>query len=329
MLTPLFPPSTIFPFYSLYAQKFVNPDLTLSVTHESPLTLRETQSGASVATFTGNRCISIDENGMLDIRENAAEDEGSTVTVEEARSDVFTAWSASRGGWAVNANSTRFVSSTDAGLGTMANAFSTQLQFRLVDIEGASYLYSMHAHKYVSSTGTLSATPRNPIILTPLEDGSFIAQFDDTHVINLNGDNQISISNWNTPDEGNMMTFEAVPLEMTVATVHWKYAIEGSPYKEFNNYLERNLNVKDFAPDFYKVNTQSLNNVGTSITADIEVNGTEDLPFAKDAWMLLRTDQKLMRIGNASVDCSNIHDWEAVSDDHCSLASILKTGLMS
>ena len=301
--------------YSLYAQKFVNPDLTLSVAPESPLTLRETQGGTKVATFAGNRCVRIDESGMLSIHDGETEDEGSTVTVEDARSDVFTAWSAARGGWAVNANGTRFVSSTDAGLGTMANAFSTQLQFRLVDIEGASYLYSMHAHKYVSSTGTLSATPRNPIILTPLEDGSFIAQFDDTHVINLNGDNQISISNWNTPDEGNMMTFEAVPLEMTVATVHWKYAIEGNPYKEFDNYLERNLNVKDFAPDFYKVNTQSLNNVGTSITADIEVNGTEDLPFAKDAWMLLRTDQKLMRIGNASVDCSNIHDWEAVSDD--------------
>ena len=301
--------------YSLYAQKFVNPDLTLSVTPESPLTLRETATGTKVATFADNRCISIDESGKLSISEDATEDGGSAVTMEDAHSDVFTAWSASRGGWAVNANGTRLVSSSEAGLGTMANAFSAQLQFRLVEIDGASYLYSMYAHKYVGSTGTLAATPRSPITLTQLEDGSFMAQFDDSHIINLNGDNQVSISNWNTPDEGNMMTFESVPLEFTIATVHWKYAIEGSPYKEFDNYLERNLNVKDFAPDFYKVTSQSLNNVGSSITADIEVNGAEDLPFAKDTWMLLRKGQKLLRIGNTSVACSDIHDWEAVSDD--------------
>ncbi len=302
--------------YNVYAHKFVNPDLTLSIEPKSPVTLQEEADGTQVVSFDTGHCININADGTLSVSSHNTPDEGNKVRLEEAESDVFTAWTPNRGGWAVNANGSRFVSSTEAGLGTMVNAFRTQLQFRLVNIGGATYLYSMHAHKYVNSSCALSATPRNPVIITQQDNGTNIVKFDDTHYINIGGDNTISVSNWSTADEGNMMVFEPVPLEMTLSTVHWTYALDGKPYKEFSNYLERNMNVKDHSLDFYEVKSQSATSVGESIQTSIDVDGTEHLPFPKDAWMLLRRGGSLARLGSdaSAKPCSDVYDWEAVAD---------------
>lgn len=303
--------------YSVSAQKFVNPDYSLSLEPKHPITLEEQTDGTKIIAFDSEHYININESGKLEIGTSNTPDAGNKVTISEAPSDVFTAWTAERGGWAVNANGTRLVSSSEAGLGTMVNAFRTQLQFRLVNIDGSTYLYSVHAHKFVNSTCTLSSTPRNPVSITKLDNGTNVVRFDETHYINIGGDNQITVSGWSTPDDGNMMTFESVPLEMTLSTVHWTYLLNEKPYKEFDNYLERNLNVKGFSPDFYKVLSQSAESVGTDTKISIEVNGEEALPFPKETWMLQRSGDRLMRIGNSdtATPCDNINDWKAVKDN--------------
>ncbi len=303
--------------YSVHAAKFVNPDGSLSKEPKHPVTVQEQTDGSGIVAFEDGRVITITEGGKLEISLAAASDAGSKAKPTAATSDIFTVWTADRGGWAVNALGTRFLSSADAGLGTMVNPFRTQLQFRLVEVEGATYLYSVHAHKYVNSTCSLSATPRHPVVLTTLDDGTLFVQFDDTHIINIGGDKQLSVNDWKTVDEGNKVSFDLVPLNMTLATVHWDYTLDGKPYKSFDNYLERNVSLNPFLLDYVKPLSQSATEVGEGIQLSVELEVTEDLPFHKDAWTLLRAGHELACLAPSSSDlsCSGPYDWAAPADD--------------
>ena len=101
-----------------------------------------------------------------------------------------------RGGWAVKADGSQFGSTNDYGLGLNPDYFNTQEQFMLKTHDEKNYLYSVHASKYVNADRTLSETPTNALNIVDAGNDTFVFKFDDTHIINLGGSNQMSIDNW-------------------------------------------------------------------------------------------------------------------------------------
>ena len=188
----------------------------------------------------------------------------------------YTVWTGSRGGWAVNAAGTEFKSSNDIGLGTTlsgTNMKNTQCQFKFLSENGGIYLFSVSANKYVNKDCSLSATATDALTFNKQDDGTFIVKFDDTHYINLGGDKQMVVNNYNTPDVGNKVTIKEVPVEVT-----WNYQIGDRTFKTVTQYLDPNTACTAPAVDFFVAESQSADNTGSAETRTITVIGHENLP---------------------------------------------------
>ena len=193
----------------------------------------------------------------------------------------YTVWTGSRGGWAVKADGTQFVSSNDIGLGTdlSSNMAKPQCQFKFLSKNGGIYLFSVSANKYVNKDCSLSATATDALTFNKQDDGTFIVKFDDTHYINLGGDKQMVVNSYNTPDVGNKVTITELPDALVEVT--WKYQIGDQTYKTVTQTLAANTACTAPAVDFFVADSQSANNTGSGETLTIYVSGHENLPFQK------------------------------------------------
>ena len=192
----------------------------------------------------------------------------------------YTVWTASRGGWAVNADGTRFMSSNDAGLGTtlttaiMKNA---QCQFKFLSENGNIYLYCVSANKYVNNDCQLSETATHALTFNKQGDGTFVVKFDNDHYINLGGSNQMAVDTWSTADAGNKVTITEVPDALVEVT--WNYQIGDRIFKTVTQQLAANTACTAPAVDFFVADSQSADNTGSGETLTITVSGHENLPF--------------------------------------------------
>lgn len=191
----------------------------------------------------------------------------------------YTVWTSSRGGWAVNAEGTLFVSSNQACSTTTLDPTNKQFHFQFINNGGSYYLFSSFANKYVNMNGSLNADAGDPIQLLQQTDGTFVVKFDDTHYINLNGESNMAIDDWSDADGGNKVTITPVPAAMVDVT--WEYYLNGTLVKTVNERLGSNTNVTAPSIDFFVVDSQSDYNTGSGASITIRVNGHEELPFQK------------------------------------------------
>ncbi len=193
----------------------------------------------------------------------------------------YTVWTSSRGGWAVNAGGTEFKSSNDIGLGTdlSSNMAKPQCQFKFLSENGSIYLFSVSANKYVKKDCQLSETATDKLTFEKQSDGTFVVKFDNDHYINLGGDKQMVVNNYNTPDVGNKVTITELPDALVEVT--WNYQIGGRTYKTVTQTLAANTACTAPAVDFFVADSQSANNTGSGETLTITVSGHENLPFQK------------------------------------------------
>lgn len=111
-----------------------------------------------------------------------------------------TSWAIAQGGNALK---------TNVELGLPVDIEDTRQQFAFVtNDEGQTYyLYHPAEQKYVNKDGSLSATPQDVIKFKGGQyANSFVVYFDDSHYINVNGEQKIVINSYKTPDGGNSCT---------------------------------------------------------------------------------------------------------------------------
>lgn len=192
----------------------------------------------------------------------------------------YTVWTGERGGWAVNAGGTEFKSSSDIQLGTTLTETiveNDQCQFQFLSGDGGTtiYLYSVSAGKYVNKDCSLSETATDALTFNKQSDGTFVVKFDNSHYINLGGNNQMVVNSYNTPDVGNKVTITEVPDAWVEVT--WNYQIDGKTFKTVTQ--NQTSNTASPAVDFFVADSQRANNAGNAATLTITVSGHENLPF--------------------------------------------------
>ena len=115
----------------------------------------------------------------------------------------FTITTAKRGGLAAKDDATACV-----GFNHTAVSSEEQKNFAFVQYDGNVYLYNVWAKKFMQKDGTLTtALPIDNIQVTNLDGGAYFFKYDDEHVVNLGGSNQLTIDSWGgtwgSVDEGN------------------------------------------------------------------------------------------------------------------------------
>ena len=106
--------------------------------------------------------------------------------------------------WAIAQRSDGLKSNVD--LGIVPDKDDTVQQFAfLTNDEGATrYLYHAVEKKFVSKDGTLTDTPADPVYFKEgAYDTTFVAYFDESHYINVDGNRQMVINDYSTSDGGN------------------------------------------------------------------------------------------------------------------------------
>lgn len=221
----------------------------------------------------------------------------------------YTVWTSSRGGWAVNAEGTLFVSSNQACSTTTLDPTNKQFHFQFINNGGSYYLFSSFANKYVNMNGSLNADAGDPIQLLQQTDGTFVVKFDDTHYINLNGESNMAIDDWSSADGGNKVKIAVVPDAMVDVT--WEYYLNGRLFKTVNESLGTNTDVTAAPIDFYKVDSQSAYNTGSDASITIRVDGHEDLPFEKGQWYVMKmhsNKQHYLSVADNSIAFTKVAD---------------------
>ena len=232
--------------YSVGQQKFINNDGTLSVTADYPVYFKKGNAeGTFVTYFENGNHINIGGSNQMAINSWSTADAGnSNQYFEVADFDATEALKAlpapvvpefpcikslselsnnklytvvqknhSRGAtsWAIAAGGEAFVSSKQVEGTVVGQADDTKQQFAFLTYEEQIYLYHPAEQKFVNKDATLSATPVDAITLM---DGAykntFMAKFDDSHYVNVNGEQNMGIDGWSAADGGNSCTISAV-----------------------------------------------------------------------------------------------------------------------
>ena len=129
--------------------------------------------------------------------------------------------------WAIGTNATTLTSSTT--LGAAPSAADPRQQFVFIyNNEGGYYLYHPASKKYVNKDCSLSDTPVDVIYLIEgAYSDTYVAYFDQTHYVNVNGNSYLVINSFSTPGEGNSFLIvptnnsENVNAEYTVTFYDW------------------------------------------------------------------------------------------------------------
>ena len=232
--------------YSVGQQKFINNDGTLSATADFPINFKKGNAeGTFVAYFDGSHHINIDNAGSVLIDGWSSADPGnSNVYTAVADFDPTEALKAlpapvvpeypfiksvselsnnklytvvqknhSKGAtsWAIAAGGDAFVSSKQVEGAVVGQADDTKQQFAFLTYEEQIYLYHPAEQKFVNKDATLSATPVDAItLLDGAYKNTFMVKFDDAHYVNVNGEQNMVISDWSAADGGNSCTISAV-----------------------------------------------------------------------------------------------------------------------
>ena len=122
----------------------------------------------------------------------------------------FTITTAERGGLAAKDDATACV-----GFNHTAVSSEEQKNFAFIQYDGNVYLYNVWAKKFMQKDGSLTtALPIDNIQVTNLDGGAYFFKYDDDHVVNLGGSNQLTIDGWGgsygTVDAGNTYTLTEV-----------------------------------------------------------------------------------------------------------------------
>ena len=111
-----------------------------------------------------------------------------------------TSWAIAQGGNALKSN-------VELGLPVDIENPCQQFAFISNDEGQTHYLYHPAERKYVNKDGSLSATPQDVIKFKGGQyANSSVVYFDDSHYINVNGEQKIVINSYKTPDGGNSCT---------------------------------------------------------------------------------------------------------------------------
>ena len=131
--------------------------------------------------------------------------------------------------WAIDTDGTTLISSTT--LGVAPDAADPRQQFVFIrNSEGGYNLYHPASKKYVNKDCSLSDTPVDVIYLIGgAYPDTYIAYFDQTHYVNVNGNSYLVINSFSTPGEGNSFLIvpanapenEDVGAEYTVTFYDW------------------------------------------------------------------------------------------------------------
>ena len=116
-----------------------------------------------------------------------------------------------RGGLTVtHEGDTRIWGTKESGVGQEVDADNPLQHFAFVKKGEDLCLYSVGAHKFVSSTlyGELTIQTSTPISFADAGAGTVRLVFDENHNINLAGSNQVLINSWNIKDAGNSFCIE-------------------------------------------------------------------------------------------------------------------------
>lgn len=101
---------------------------------------------------------------------------------------------------------------TTHDIGGTFNANDAQYQWAILQhaTNGNYYLYNKAANKFLCKDATMSTTPTDAVQNLPKSGGTFMLKFDDSHYINMGGNNQLVIDWWSTADAGNKFTITHV-----------------------------------------------------------------------------------------------------------------------
>lgn len=149
----------------------------------------------------------------------------STIVTDLAAADptkCYTIATTVRGAWAVDADGTRFSTTTVEGLDV--DAADARQQFAVLSANGEDYyLYSVSAKKFVKRDRTLTVGTPDAIEFvdaSSMGEGRVLVRFRDyaNANINIGGDYQMTIDRWSTIDEGNaVLIAEAGDFDATEA----------------------------------------------------------------------------------------------------------------
>ena len=232
--------------YSVGQQKFINNDGTLSATADFPINFKKGNAeGTFVAYFDGSHYVNIGGSNQMAINGWSTADAGNsnvfTIAADFDPTEALKALPApvvpeypfiksvselsnnklytvvqkshSKGAtsWAIAAGGDAFVSSKQVEGAVAGQADDTKQQFAFLTYEEKIYLYHPAEKKFVNKDASLSATPVDAItLLDGAFKNTFMVKFDDSHYVNVNGEQNMGIDGWSAADGGNSCTISAV-----------------------------------------------------------------------------------------------------------------------
>ena len=236
-----------FYLYSVGQQKFVSNNGSLSATAEHSISFKNgNQDGTFVAYFENGNHINIGGSNQIAVNSWSTADAGNSnqyfevadfdatealkalpapvvpaippvtsvselsnyklyTVVQKNHSKGATSWAIAEGGEA-------FVSSKQVGNGiVVGQEDDTKQQFAFLSYGENIYLYHPAEKKFVNKDATLSATPVDAItLLDGAFKNTFMVKFDDSHYVNVNGEQNMGIDSWSAADGGNSCTITPV-----------------------------------------------------------------------------------------------------------------------
>lgn len=232
--------------YSVGQQKFIKNDGTLSATAEHPVSFKKGNAeGTFVTYFDGSHYINIGGSNQMIIDGWSSADAGNsnvfTIAADFDPTEALKALPApvvpefpciksiselsnnklytvvqkshSKGAtsWAIAAGGDAFVSSKQVEGAVAGQADDTKQQFAFLSYGENIYLYHPAEKKFVNKDATLSATPVDAItLLDGAFKNTFMVKFDDSHYVNVNGEQNMGIDSWSAADGGNSCTITPV-----------------------------------------------------------------------------------------------------------------------
>ena len=232
--------------YSVGQQKFINNDGTLSATADFPINFKKGNAeGTFVAYFDGSHYVNIGGSNQMAIDGWSSADAGNsnvfTIAADFDPTEALKALPApvvpeypfiksvselsnnklytvvqkshSKGAtsWAIAAGGDAFVSSKQVEGAVAGQADDTKQQFAFLTYEEKIYLYHPAEKKFVNKDASLSDTPVDAItLLDGAFKNTFMVKFDDSHYVNVNGEQNMGIDGWSDADGGNSCTISAV-----------------------------------------------------------------------------------------------------------------------
>lgn len=225
---------------------------------------------------------------------------------------------------------------TTIEIGGTFEASDPQYQFALLkNTSGSYYLYSISASKFVKKNGDLVDSPAEPVLFkNGNASGTFVLYFDESHYMNMNGENKLEINSWNTADAGNSYTItpvddfapsEALLNSINTVDVTVNFIVDGKTYRsETKSYtINTAISAETFAADLngaYLTFANTDVETVTNETATINVNCTVGaLPFtvsesyANAVWYIIDMHSNDTGAGDILSGAKN-YIWTATTD---------------